>query len=262
MKRKKLNICLLLATKFKPESPSRSSIRELYGKYLPSQGHKITWITSSSEKYLKKERYKEVDIYPVHLQNSSSLTGKAYQLIKYYINRYKLVNKLFKENNYDIIQARNDVFDGLIALNIRRKYKIPFVFQYSFPQEAYKFVESKKKYTIIFGKVTYWLLKHVTKNADFIFPISEYMAENLSDHGLSSLKMMPVPMGIDSDLFHPMNGENIKKTYKLNKFKVLLYIGSMDKIRQLEIVINAFSKILSKKKDVFLLMVGDGNGLY
>ena len=261
---KKLNICLLLPVSFDPNMPARPAITEIYGKYLPSFGHKVTWITPYIGKgeRVHEEFFKKVKIYAVPCPAASSLPLKIINLIFYLIKECKLLNNIIKEDRYDIIQARNRVFEALLALHIKRKWNIPCVFQYAFPIEDYKLYrdDPEKRYLYYFGKIENYIIKYILRKADFVFPISKWMEEELIKEGIPKSKMMPLPMGVNLELFSPSkDGKKIREKYNLNGLQVILYIGTMDKLRQLNMIIRAFSKVRTQKDNAKLLMVGEGN---
>ncbi|HJH27343.1 MAG TPA: hypothetical protein C5S37_11395, partial [Methanophagales archaeon] len=47
--------------------------------------------------------------------------------------------------------------------------------------------------------------------------------------------------------------------YNLNDLKVVIYVGTIDAMRKLDVLIYAFSKVKKSRENVKLLMVGDGN---
>ncbi len=262
MNAKKLNICLLLSDPFYPDMPARPAITEIYGKCLPSFGHRVTWITPSMEKGkgFSERKFKEVKVYTIPRPLSSSLPLKIFNLISYYSKEYTLLTTIFKEEKYDIIQVRNNIFGALLALHIRKKYDIPFVFQYSFPKGVYKVQKLEKHYSLYFGKFESHITKYIMLKADLIFPISKWMASELIKEGIQKSKMMPLPLGVNPELFSlKKDGSRIREKYGLNSGKVFLYVGTMDKLRELSIIIRAFSKVMKHKDNVKLLMVGDGN---
>lgn len=262
MNSKILNICIILPDQFDQNMPARPAITEIYGKYLPSFGHKITWITPSDEsgRQIQEESFKDVKVYTVPRSIATSLPLKIFNLISYFIREYGLLTTIFKEEKHDIIQVRNCVFSALIALHISRKYNIPFVFQYSFPKGAYKVQKSEKRYSYYFGKFGDYITKYILRKADLIFPISKWMEEELIKEGAPKSKMMPLPMGVNYELFSPKkDGSEIREQYNLNDVQVILYVGVMDKLRELSLLIRAFSKIREHRDNIKLLMVGDGN---
>ena len=262
MRTRKLNLCLILPDPFNPNFPARPAITEIYGKYLPSFGHRIIWITPSykSGRHVQEDSFNEIKIYTIPRSQYSSLPLKIIDFILYYAKEYFFLTTIFKEEMSDIIQVRNDVFSALLAIRIRRKYKVPFVFQYSFPKGVYKEQKLEKRHLFFFGKFKNYIIKYILNEADLIFPISKWMEEDLINENIPKSKMMPLPMGVNPDLFSVnKNGSNIRDKYCLNKSQIILYIGTMDELRQLSKIIHAFAKVRKYKSNVKLLMVGDGN---
>lgn len=262
MNSKRLTICLFLDSTFDQNMPARPEVTEIYGEYLPSFGHKIIWIASSlgNGKEIQGGSFKEVHIYLTPRPLASSLPLKLFNLILYLLRRYRLLTKIFKEEGYDVIQVRNNVFDALLALYIKRKYNIPFVFQYSFPKGVYKAHNSESHYLYYLGKFENFLMKHILRKADLVFPISKWMEKELIKEDIPKSKMMPLPMGVNPQLFsQKKDGSEIRKKNDLNSAQVILYTGTMDKLRQLDIMIRAFSKVRGYKDNVKLLIVGEGD---
>ena len=258
MNSKKLNICMLHLNPFDPNIPARPAVTEIYGEYIPSFGHKVTWITPSIEKgkRVQEKFFKEVKICTIPRPRASSLPLKIFNLISYLIREYMLLTTIFKEERYDIIQVRNDIFGALLALHIKRKYNIPFVFQYSFPKGVYKVQNPKKRYYLFINYIT----KYILHKADLIFPISKWMETELIEDGIPKSKMMPLPLGANPELFSPnKNGMKIREEYDLSDAQVILYVGTMDKLRKSNIIIRSFSKVKKHKDNVKLLMVGEGD---
>lgn len=258
MYHKKLNVCLLLPDFFDPNMPARPAITEIYGKYLPSFGNNVTWITPSFKDSIQIKYFNKVKVYTVPYIQSSHILLKVLNFIRYQYKKYILLNTIIAEEKQDIIQVRNDVYSALIALYIRRKYKIPIVFQYSFPK--YKIQKSMKKHTLVANKFENVAVKYILHNADFIFPISKWMESKLTKEGLSKSKMMPLSMGVNPDLFDfKKDGSNVRQKYLSSDSKLLLYLGSMDKLRSLDLLIHSFSNVKETHPNTKMLMVGDGN---
>ena len=77
---KKLNICLLLLNPFDPNFPSRPAVTEIYGKYLPSFGHKVTGITPFTEsgKGVQEDFFNDIHVYTIPRPMDSSLPLKIF----------------------------------------------------------------------------------------------------------------------------------------------------------------------------------------
>lgn len=262
MSYRKLKICLINPDFYSSEMPARPAITEIYGKYLPSFGHKVTWTSLSNEntKEIKKTKFNQVTIYLIPYRIHRFLFGKIVNFVRFYFREYKLLNEMYDNGGYDIIQVRNDVFAALMALHFKKKFNIPFVFQYSFPNYAFRSQKLEKIYSYYLGQIRIYVQKYVLKKADLVFPISKWMKEELIREGISEYKMVPLPMGVNPELFcFKKNDLNIQVKYHLNGSQILLYIGSMDKLRSLDTIILAFSRIQKSNSNTKLLMVGDGN---
>ena len=258
----RINICLIHIDPFSPKKPADAAVFEIYGKGFPSFGHNVTWITSSANKEIKIEEiiFKDIHIYTIP-KLALCFPLNFFNSINFYIREYKLLIDLLKKERFDIIQVRDDVFSSLLVSFIKKIYKIPFVFQYSFPKEVYKFKKNNNLYLFCIGLFENFILKYIFCKADLIFPISKWMEEELIKKGIPKSKMMTLPMGVNPQLFHlSIDGAKIRQKYGLESTKIILYIGTMDQLRKLDMIIHAFSKIKGKCKYNFkLLMVGDGN---
>jgi glycosyltransferase involved in cell wall biosynthesis len=86
------------------------------------------------------------------------------------------------------------------------------------------------------------------------------MEAELIKGGIPKSKMIPLPMGVNPELFSPYkDGSKIREIYCLHSVKIILYIGAMDKLRGLDLIIRAFSKVRTQKDNAKLLMVGEGD---
>lgn len=240
--------------------PARPAVIEIYGISLPSRGHEINWIVPSKENgnNVIGNLFQGVKIYTVSYPLVSNFSLKIFNYLKYNYNKFRLISKLLNEESYDIIQTRNNILDSLMAIYFRNKFDIKFVFQYSFPKESYRYSISKTG--LYFGKLNHYILKYVLDKADLIFPISKWMEVELLKEGLSESKMMPLPMGINPS-WSCSNGEEqqFREKYRLGNSKVILYSGTLDKLRKIDMIIGAFSIVRNLDDDVKLLIVGDGN---
>ena len=260
MNSKRLNICLLLSVPYEPNMPVRPAVMEIYGKCLPGLGHKVTWIMPAKEGVnTVQNKGLDVSIHVIPRYTGSSLIVKIFARLLFLWREKRLVSKLMRGQKFDIIQARNNIFEGVLAIYLKRRYKIPFVFQYTILKEIYREYKTNKQ-LFYFGKFANYVTRYILRNADLVFPISKWMEKELIKEGIPESKMMPVPMGANPELFsRNKDGTEIREKYDLNSAEVILYVGIMDKLRRLDILIHAFSKVREKKDNVKLLMVGEGD---
>ena len=104
-------------------------------------------------------------------------------------------------------------------------------------------------------------LVHVlgTKKADLILPSSRCFKEQLVEQGIPESKIMPYPNGVDVNSFSNRDGTAIRKKYHLDDLKVIIYIGIMARARYLSVLIQTFAKVKKERRNVKLLMVGQGS---
>ncbi|KKK55744.1 hypothetical protein LCGC14_3071490, partial [marine sediment metagenome] len=207
MNSKKLSILLLNISNYDPAYPARTEIIELYGNKFPQFGHNITWINPGNTNEILKRKFKDVNIYvvpSVPYTVSKSFLKKGFNIITHSLKKIKLVIEIIKISNIDIIQTRDNVFDGLIALKIRKKYNIPFVYQLNFIQLETNLDYSNKSVLLaLYKKFSLVILNYILKKADVILPISTYMQNYLKKKNFEEQKIFTLPMGVNSKTFSP-----------------------------------------------------------
>jgi glycosyltransferase involved in cell wall biosynthesis len=257
----KLKICLLLEDYYSPDMPSRPAVTEIYGKYFPDLGHKVVWISPSLiNKRISYTNYNKALVYIIPFSYRMNILVKSYLSFIYYLKEFYLLKRLFNEEPFDIIQVRNNVFNGIIALYFKKKYNIPFAFQYTFPKNFLKMNQLDNRPHYLVYCFMELLNQYIIKNSDVVFPISISMKNKLIDDKVLESKLMPLPMGVNSELFSLKEDcSYIKDKYKLENDCIILYVGSLDKLRSLGLIIESFSKVLINNFNTKLLIVGDGS---
>lgn len=261
----KLNICMLLSDPYDPGMPARPPIMEIYGNCFPNMGHKVTWImmAPTSQEEIQEVPFGDVRVFTIPCHTGSFLLKKVFAQLVFLWKEVKLASRVIRREGCNIIQVRNGIFEGLLGIYLKRKYEIPFIFQYSFPfAEAYlekhKIDSNKVRYLV--AQVRRFVLPFVMRHADLILPISKWMGEDLAQNGIPREKVLPVPLAVNTDLFSPtVSGEQICLKYNLSDSKVVIYQGTMDKLRHLDVVFYALALVKQKRQDVKLLMVGNGD---
>jgi len=257
----KINVCMLLGLRYDPKMRIAPQIG--IASYITNFGHDVTWILSSEEiKEFRETTFNDVRVFVVPCRYKKGLL-KVVSKILYAFRRMRFVFKNFKKEEYNMIFVRDGIFDGLLALHIKRRYKIPFVFEIVNPLEQSweirKIYYSKHKcFWYFVSKIEAYLTMHILHKADLVLPTTKRFKEYLAKKGIERSKMMPYPNGIDMRRFSSAGGEEIRKRYRLEDSNVIIYVGTMEKERYLDVLIHAFSKVREKKENVKLLMVGDG----
>jgi len=258
---------MLLAEPYNAGMPARPAVMEIFGNCFSRLGHKVTWIMPAREgvKEVQQGWFDGAHIFtiPYHEYADSPLYRKILAKLLFTWKEEKLTSKIIQEEGCNIIQARDDIFTGLLAIYLKRKHKIPFVFQYSFPfadgiLEKYKLGSGKLLRLV--AKLARLMLPYIMRRADLILPVSKWMQENLASEGIPKNKMMPLPLGANTTLFSPtVDGEGIRLKHNFGNSAVVIYIGTLDKLRHLDILIYALEQVKQSKCQVKLLILGQGD---
>jgi glycosyltransferase involved in cell wall biosynthesis len=177
------------------------------------------------------------------------------------------IYRLIKQNKYDFVQVRDKVFVALVAVIAVRRNGPPFYYWMSFPfPEADIFRARDREINLPFlkrvfyrvrGILTGWVLyKFVLPRANHVFVQSDTMALDVEKKGVPAEKMTPVPMGINLDSVRRAEASGVSVA-GLNGKRILLYVGTMTRVRKIEFLLQMLDIIIHKYSDVLLVLVGD-----
>jgi len=156
------------------------------------------------------------------------------------------LNKTIKNKNYDLLIATSDPLWGVIGYFVARKCRIKFMYDIQDNYLVYK------SYKIPFFGL---LERYVVKNSDLVMCASNILSDNANK--IRSKKTITVPNGVDTKIFSPM--DKIKSRKKLNlptNAKIISYIGSIQKIQGVDILITAFEELRREINGIKLMLVG------
>lgn len=238
--------------------------------YLTNFGHEIAWVIVSEEhRSTQQFLYDGIYVYAIpyiHYLRESTLIGKIYNQVPSTFKKIYLTLKVFREHmhKYNLILVRDNPLDGLVACYIKKKYKIPFVYELTNPLEleweAHK-IEGEKPifFWYLMSKIKLLLTIYIMKKADLILPTTKWFEKGLVRNRIPKSKLFSYPNGVDIKSFlDNEDGIDICEKYCLGNTKVVIYIGTMAKVRGLNMLILAFSKVKKECEGAKLLMVGDG----
>lgn len=115
------------------------------------------------------------------------------------------------------------------------------------------------------GKITYELGNLVVSACDRIITVSEYIKRTvLNRFPLAEGKIFAFYSGVEIGKFHRIYDENIRPKRKAirqqygitDENKVILFVGRLSKVKGVDILIKAFSKLRTSHPEAYLLIVG------
>lgn len=185
------------------------------------------------------------------------INNKSYIILPHFkLKKIFMLIKKLKSKKYDFVIVNgysNLCMMTAITFCIARK--IPFSIetdtQLNIPTNPVKrFI--KKEY-----------LKFIFKHA-YGFPGGTKQKELFRYYGMDEDKINLMPMTVDTEWFQSKSEilrkdkENIKKRLKINNQRVILFIGRLVKVKNLELLLDAFKKFDNRDNKNALVIVGEG----
>lgn len=235
----------------------RSDIVTLFGKYLPRLGLTTDLITEQDQTHAS-QAWEGGEAYTCRVPK--------YRALQYMYKFLYQCQQLFfsKLQHYDAIQVRDMVWGGVVALIAARLRNKPFFYWLSYPQSEGQIVRAQLRgwrggmrywFPMLQGVLGKWVLYHfLLPKADFIFVQSPTMLKHLTRYGIPADKQYAVPMGVDIERIHHIEPS---KLYDLDERLVLIYLGTLDRTRQLDFLLDVMVRIKRRLPEAVLIMAGD-----
>lgn len=230
-------------------------IEEVVADHLVSYGHSVTIYffgnckKSGSRCFLRQARV--------------IILSRALVRIHGYLSAIWTMRRLGKTHSRRVVVVRNDPVLGVLAILFS---PVPVVFQLSHQREEgrillfYRFPSWQTGVKALSGVVGRWLRRWVMKRAVLVLPISKTMADALRASGERKSTMVTIPLSggglrlqIEGDVSEIKQALGIKKDQK-----VLLYVGTLNRLRQLDRLIEAFRLVRENGENAVMLFVGEG----
>jgi glycosyltransferase involved in cell wall biosynthesis len=239
----------------------RADVTTLFGKYLPILGIYSDLVTEAS--HIKPTATSTV--WPAGQAIVCEVPAqRAMQYIVKFLHQCKvLICSDYAQ--YDAVQVRDMTVIALVALVMCKLKKRPFLYWLSYPQSEGQIQRAKARgmrggmkywFPLIQGTLGKWLLHQwILPKADYIFVQSDNMRQALAKYHIPLDKMTPVPMGVDmaSVTTLPVPHNNPALTNK----RVVVYLGTLDKTRQIELLFDMLARIQLEIPNVILVLAGD-----
>ncbi len=240
----------------------RADITALFGRYLPRLNITCDLVT-------------ERDSINTSNLDDTWPAGKAVvfnipknRAAQYFAKFWHQCRVLFTTDysQYQAIQVRDMTAIALVALIVAKIKGLPFLYWLSYPQSEGQVHRAKARgptagmrywFPLLQGSIGQWLLyKVILPNSQHVFVQSEQMKIALAAHGIPLNKMTPVPMGVDLE-FAQLTQIKPSDDARLSGKRVLIYLGTQDRVRKIEVLFEMLAIIKHEIPNVLLLLVGD-----
>lgn len=237
----------------------RADVSVLFGKYLPRYGVQCDVVGKGSNAPVQDQGFASV---------RRAASGKRWRVELSYL--WLSLRTMFtsRRDQCDVIQVRDMVTHGLIGLLCAKLKRVPFTYWMSFLMCEARIEQSRERLRnggglrvrmiLLKGLVEYFLLYNVVlRFADHVFVQSDAMLELLAQKGVPRSKMTAVPMGVDMEAV--MSRPQPRRPAGWENGPLLAYLGTLDPIRQIDMVIDALVLIRRTCPDARLLLIGDAS---
>ncbi|HIF9197792.1 TPA: glycosyltransferase [Photobacterium damselae] len=248
---------------FVPEElPSyRPDVDVLYSKELPKEGVRTTIIGMPKDETIKIESNDST------LVTSKKTTNRHLDSLVYFFTAAKMSIKA-KKNSFQLIQVRDMVWVGLICLLISKMIKLPYTYWVSFLYAESRIMRARDKsenipswkrpIILARGLLEEFILYHIIlPHSDRVYAQSDFMRNYMKKKGIDENSMMVVPMGVDFEKIDAFSEAEANKIESWSDAPVIGYLGSLDRLRKLEVIIEAFHEAKKTVPELKLLFVGD-----
>jgi glycosyltransferase involved in cell wall biosynthesis len=215
-------------------------------KNLAKRNHKIFIATTSTNFKSSKKEEDNQTIYriksvPIIIERTQKFRISPKPLHK------KELEKIILEVNPDIIHINEPMPLGLSAIKLARENHIPIVIGHHFmPENLVHYLHLPKKIEDTLTKKIWDWYGNICSKADLVISPTQTAEDILLNHE-PSIKHTVISNGIDLQKFNQNNtGEYLQKRYKIPAQTTLLFIGRLDKEKNIDILIRAIAKIVHK----------------
>lgn len=173
---------------------------------------------------------------------------------------------------YQAIQVRDMPVVAAFGCLVARAKGLPFYYWMSYPIPEGQIELARARgltaglfkflYPWLSGRVGRLLLRHfVLRLADHVFVQSDRMKQDLAAEGVDASKMTPVPMGVDLAELDRLVSGAVSTEVSRGSNSTIVYLGTLDRPRQIERLFDMLAILRSKRPEVRLLLVGDTEDL-
>ena len=224
-------------------------------KFSEDKGLKVNAIVIEPK---KRVELKNINIYGIDA-DLYSLKGNA----KFIFGVYRNLKKINKENRIDVIDCfyPNSSIMGAVLFKIFNP-RVKLVYQIRSPWIDMAITRKFLKNSYLLKRMIYLSEYFLSLFVDEFIFITEGLKEYYADKIRLKNNYAIIPSGVDSKLFRPVSGSQIRKRYGIkNNEKVIGMVGGIAKIRQYDFIIKSFNELIKEYPSYKLIVVGDGEAL-
>ena len=256
---------------YQPTNAPGSSLIYGWTQHLAECGHDVTVVTGETgymqcdtptlpwyRRLIRKEQLGKVKVCRTftYSQLHRSYLGRLLSFISFSITCP--IALLFRKKPDLIIGSSPPIFPIFSTWIVCKLRRIPFIMEVRdlWPESAIQMGILKNKPLI---KIMIWMEKILYSQARTIITLTEGIHNNICERGWPKEKVFFVPCSVDITQLYPdiEAGLEIRKQYKLDGKKIILYFGALGEANNIPVILRA-AKHLEQSKDIVFMLIGDG----
>lgn len=213
-------------------------------------------------RYIDKKKFQidflifdqEIGGFELEARNLGSTILRIPHPKKGYVQYYKNLKKIFKEQNYDVVHSHT-LFNNGIVMKAAADCNIKVRISHSHS------TQSGKKESIIFKIYKKVMVKAISKFSTHFFSCGEMAGEYLFGEKLFSKSGTIINNGIYTPkyLYNVKSREYLRDEMNLGGNLVIGHVGRLAKVKNHDFLIDVFKEIHNLNSQVKLLIIGDGD---
>jgi 1,2-diacylglycerol 3-alpha-glucosyltransferase len=251
-----MNIVMITDT-YPPHVNGAALATESLAHQLVLRGHMVSVIAPSASFASHKTQNKNITIYrvrsiPVLFEKTQEFRVSPKPL------HDKEIQNIIKDIKPDIIYINEPLLLGLSAIKIGKQFGIPVAASHHFmPENLVHYLHLPLRIEdMIHRKIWKWYAKLCTNFSVVVCPTP--VAADLIKKYRSDVSLKVISNGVDLEMFNKNNdGTYLKKEFNLPNKPILLFVGRLDKEKNIDVLIRA-AALLKGKHDFHIVIVGQG----
>lgn len=170
------------------------------------------------------------------------------------------LDEVIKETRPDILHAHSPVLNGLPALWAARRRRLPLVYEVRSLWEDAAVDWGRARAGDLRYRASRALETYVLRRADAIATICEGLKGEIRGRGIPTDRVTVVPNAVNAEQFTADRqlDVDLQRSLGLEGRTVLGFIGSFFAFEGLDLLLEALSRLVRRRSDVKLLLVGGG----
>lgn len=239
----------------------RADVAVLFGKYLPRHGVQSDIVSGRTPSHAEQVEWGAGETFLCDISG-----GQAKKHVKTLLHG---IRHLFKADRarYQAIQVRDMPVLAAFGLLAARIKGLPFYYWMSYPMPEGQIALARERglsaglmkflFPWVSGRVGRLLLyRFVLPLSDQVFVQTDRMRESMAQKGVAPGKMTAVPMGVDMEEVQSWAITPADDPRLMGK-RVLIYLGTLDRPRHIEILFEVLARVRRVEPNVALALVGD-----